>query len=425
MSDLGFGFFDDEPDPPGGRGRRGRDRSGVDRGDLDFAFLDEEPDPPRRRSARGSSRHGSSGHGSGGHGSGGHRRKGGRRRRKERSGALAAVVVGVFLALLSGAGVGGYVLLHDLVAASDYAGSGTGSVVVQVKKGDTATAIGETLQQAGVVKSARAFVKAAKSDPASAGIQPGYYRLRREMKASLALELLLDKASRVHARVVVPEGTRASKILQIISKETKISLSDLKEAASHPADLGLPPYAHGVEGYLFPATYPIEPGTTAEDVLRSMVTRFKQAADDVHLKERARRIGMDPDEVVTLASLTQAEARDSADFPKVAAVAYNRLDRGMRLQFDSTVNYALERDTLRVSKKDLQVRSPYNTYLHEGLPPGPIASPGEEALKAALYPAKGDWVYFVTTDPEHGVTKFTDDYEEFKRWKREFQQSTR
>ncbi|MGH3321342.1 MAG: endolytic transglycosylase MltG [Streptosporangiaceae bacterium] len=349
-----------------------------------------------------------------------HRRQ---HRRGRRSPALAFLLA-VALLIVVGVGATGYVLLHDYISPPDYTGEGSGSAVIHVQEGDTATAVSETLEKADVVKSAGAFIDAVQDANAAREITPGYYRLHRHMAASLAVKALLDPSSRLRARVTIPEGTRLSEILSIVAKRADMSKSHVRSAARHPGKLGLPSYAHGLEGYLFPATYDVEPHATARGVLRAMVSRFKQAADDVHLVKRSRDRQLSPRETVTIASLVQAEARRPADFRKVAAVIYNRLDQGKKLQLDATVNYALGHDTLRVSKKDLGVRSPYNTYRHPGLPPGPIDSPGEHALRAALHPAQGDWLWFVTVDPDKGTTKFTSSYQKFLKLKREFKRNT-
>ena len=170
---------------------------------------------------------------------------------------------------------------------------------------------------------------------------------------------------------------------------------------------------------MFPASYEVLPGRDAEEVLGGMVRRFTIASDEVKLERGAKRIGRTPYEVLIIASLVQAEAAPS-DFRKVARVIYNRLEQGMKLQFDSTVNYALKTDTFFLTPDMLATQSPYNTFVIEGLPPTPINSPGQEAIEAALDPAGGDWLYFVTVDPDTLTTRFTSDYAQFLVWKQKF-----
>jgi UPF0755 protein len=338
------------------------------------------------------------------------------RRRRSR---LAPLIAGVAVLVLAAAAV--WAGLSYFKGAADYPGPGSGEVVVKIQPGDTATRIGDTLAAADVVASAKAFVAAATSDPNSSSIQPGQYKLLKQMKASDALALLLDPASRLTDRVVVPEGTQARQIVEIVAKATGIPPADLTAVLKQPTALGLPEYAKGnPEGFLFPATYELEPGISAEQALEPMVRRYDQAAATVDLVQRAAAVGRTPYEVLIVASLVQAEGQP-ADFTKVARVIYNRLEQGMKLQLDATVNYALGRSTLKLTNQDIAVNSPYNTYQVTGLPPTPINSPGEQALEAALAPATGDWLYYVTVNPTTGETKFTSSYSEFLKFKAEFE----
>ena len=339
------------------------------------------------------------------------------RRRLPAAGVV--VVVLVVLGLLLGAALGTRALLSALgsSAGADYTGQGTGEVIVQVVEGDTASDIAETLREKDVVRSAAAFRTVAGEDTRSRSVQPGSYRLRAQMSAAAALALLLDPQARAAGRVTLPEGVTLADALQRIAGSTEVPRKDLRAAVAAPRGLGLPAYARGeVEGFLFPATYEVEPGTTAVQALRMMVDRFDQAADELDLERRAAAIGRTPYEVVITASLIEKETAFAGDRGRVARVVYNRLDAGMPLQFDSTVNYVREEKKARLSLDDLEQESAYNTYQNTGLPPTPISSPGTEALEAALTPADGDDVYFVTT-AEDGSSLFTADYEEFVRAK--------
>ena len=338
-------------------------------------------------------------------------------RRAGRAGAVALLL----LALAVAGAVAGVLLLGRLLGGpADYPGPGTGSVVVEVVAGDSASDIAATLEDAGVVRSAEAFVDAARADDRSLGIQPGYYQLRRQMSGVGALELLLDPASRVENQVVVPEGLRVDQVVDRLVEATGLPRRDFEQALADPAGLRLPPYAEGsAEGYLVPATYTFRPDATAQDMLRAMVDRFRQAAREVRLVARAEAAGHPPHDIVTIASLVQAEVA-VADFGKASRVVANRLSAGMPLQFDSTVNYALSSSDLTLDNDQLAVDSPYNTYRYPGVPPGPINSPGEAALEAALAPPAGDWLYFVALAPGSDVTRFTADYDEFLRFKDEF-----
>lgn len=371
--------------------------------ELDLGFVEDEAAPGTRRHA-------------------GRRRK---ERRRKRRGRLAIVVAFLVVAgILGGVSYAGYAVVRGVTSVPDYTGPGRGRVIVHIVPGQSIRSMAETLEKGQVVKSTKAFRLAASKNPKAIQIQPGYYRLNKHMAAVLALDRMLDPASRILARVTVPEGMRMSKVLPLLADKTHQPLAKFKAAARHPGKLGLPSYAHGrLEGYLFPATYDVDPGDGAADVLKAMVDRFKQEEQDLDLEAQAGRVGLTPAEVVTVASLLQAESHPG-DFAKVARVVYNRLDKGMPLQFDSTVTYALGRTDLSVSIKDTEVDSPYNTYQHTGLPPGPIDSPGGKALRAALHPASGNWLYFVTTNPKTGETKFTADPEEFQKFKQEFKRNS-
>lgn len=294
--------------------------------------------------------------------------------------------------------------------------------VVVIDAGDSLTAVGNKLADASVVTSTSAFLAAAELEDRAATIGPGVYNLLTGMDPLDAITLMLDPSSRA-APLVLPEGLRLVDTVRLTSEHSGISEEELSQVLIDPEGLDLPSWASGrPEGFLFPASYDIIPGAQAQDVLSAMVRRFDIAAGEVDLRKRAKRLDYTPYEVLIVASLVQAEAAPD-DFRKVARVAYNRLEQGLPLQFDSTVNYALGTSTLLVTEDMLAVDSPYNTYLNTGLPPTPINSPGQEALEAALRPAKGDWLYFVTVDPATLQTKFTDSYEEFLEFKAEFQEN--
>jgi UPF0755 protein len=257
------------------------------------------------------------------------------------------------------------------------------------------------LARAGVVKTAKAFADVAARDTRSQSIQPGSYRLRQHMSAAAALAMLLQPSARLTVKVTIPEGKRLPQILQLLAQQTKLPLANFQAAAKTPAQLGLPAEAKGnIEGYLFPATYQFQPSDTATDMLSSMVEHEQQTMNQLGVT------AADQTRVLTEASLVQAEAGHPSDFGKIARVLTNRLAKHWYLQLDTTVHYATGRFTLSTSTKDTQVKSPYNTYLHYGLPPGPICAPGAAAIQAVLSPTPGPWLYFVTTDPTNGTTEY-------------------
>jgi len=355
---------------------------------------------------------------------------GGQRKKKKRgfSGCLAVIVA--LAVVLGGAyfvGTKGFHYLKDhLSSAEDYPGPGHGHVLFQVKSGDTVSEIGRDLKAKGVVASVQAFMNASHG---KTGIQVGYYQLKKRMAAEDTFKVLINPRHIVTTAVTIPEGLRVSDTVAILAAKTKFSEAQFETALQDTAALGLPPYAKGnPEGYLFPSTYGFGPKEKPADMLRDMVDRWRQAADEDGLLAGAKAQGKSPGELMTIASLIQAEGRGS-DMAKVSRVIYNRLDgpgdqggtNGL-LQIDATVNYALDRKGVVAVTTDEahNTQSPYNTYIHPGLPPGPINSPGDEAIKAAVNPADGPWYYYVTVNLRTGETKFGTTYQEFLQFKQEF-----
>jgi UPF0755 protein len=344
-----------------------------------------------------------------------------RQRRRRRSGRAAILFASAFLvAVLGGGGLLGFAVLHKIMVPPDYEGQGRGEVIVQIKDGDSVSAMGVRLEQQKVVKSARAFLKVATREPRANSIQPGFYRMRLEMSAAAALAKLLDPKSREGNQITIPEGLRVSQVIKLLSRKTGIPEGDFQRAAASPRGLGLPSYAKGrLEGYLFPGRYDLKPDSTARELLTMMVTRFKKTAADIDLEARAKRAKTTPDKVITMASLVQAESGRRSDMPKIARVIYNRLNRNppMHLKFDSTTLYGLNKFGFVASNEDIKSKSPYNTYIYPGLPPGAISNPGENAIEAVFKPARGHWLFFVATDPANKVTEYAVTEEEFARLK--------
>lgn len=340
------------------------------------------------------------------------------RRGRRRGTATVVVVISAVLVAL----VVGVLAVRSIVSGpKDFEGSGTGSVEVTIPQGASATRIGEILADAGSVASVGAFTGAATANPDARSIGPGTYAVALGMSGEAAVLRLLDPSALIIERVVIPEGSTVDEVAAAIAASTTISREQVDKVMADPGSLPLPSYAKDrLEGFLFPATYDVDPADTARDVVTSMVDRFNAAAADIDLAPRAREAGRDPYDVVVAASLVEAEVAP-ADFGKAARVIDNRIEAGMRLQFDSTVNYARGSSDLTLSTEELATDSPYNTYRVVGLPPTPIGSPSEAALEAVLDPDPGDWIYFVSTDPDKGITKFTASYQEFLEFKAEFQ----
>ncbi|GAA2527186.1 endolytic transglycosylase MltG [Pilimelia columellifera] len=352
-----------------------------------------------------------------------HRRRGA----DDRSGGAARtgvvlVVVAVMLAALGGAAWWGLDRVVGFFSAPDYTGGGTNAVSVQVRPGETAVDIARTLAQADVVKSEKSFVNAASDNALSRNIQPGFYELRRQMRAKDALALLIDPVNRIVKGVTIPEGRTVKQTYKLLSEATKIPVKDFESAGKDPVALGVPKFwfnrsdevkaKPSLEGFLFPQTYEFDPDADATAILKTMVQQFLTEAEEIDFvaQVEAGRGGITPYEALVVASLSQAEAGVPEDLGKVARVAYNRVYAGDFpcgcLEMDVTVNYWLEA-TGKPTKasKDMTAaelddpKNPYNRK-RRGLVPGPINNPGQEALKGAMAPPVGDWLFFVAIDKE-------------------------
>ncbi|MGO9164426.1 MAG: endolytic transglycosylase MltG [Streptosporangiaceae bacterium] len=337
------------------------------------------------------------------------------KRPRRRHGRWLAPLISLAVLLVIIAAAGTYAYRWYAAKHANYSGSGFGSVTIEVKPGDGPRSLLPQLLSKGVIKAADPFVAAADNyDPS--GLLPGYFRLHKHMNAELAWRLLLNPKSRIQTTVSLPDGMRLPAILALLSKQTHISLHQFTIAAADTPALGLPSYAHGsLEGYLYPDTYSFAPGTTAIGILQQMVTKFNSEANTLHLISQAKAVNLLPGQVITIASLLEVEGTPKY-YSQVARVIDNRLNQGVALQLDSTVLYALHKTGFMLTPQQLKVKSPYNTFIHKGLPPGPIDNPTAAAIQAALHPAKGNWTYFVTTDPSQGITKFTNSYSQFLRY---------
>lgn len=306
----------------------------------------------------------------------------------------------------------------DSITGADYQGSGHGSVTLVISPGDDGAVVAQQLVDLGVVKTYRTVYKLLISRDQT--FYPGTYKLKLEMSSSAALESLADPRNRVSNQVTIKEGWRIGKVLSALSTATSIPLSELKSAAADLPAIGIPTGEVSAEGWLFPATYSFDPNIKASAVLSQMVSRMKQELDKFGVKAK------DAHRVLTLAALVQSEARLEADFYKVSRVFLNRIDAGMHLQSDATVSYGVNGSTVSTSAADRANPNGYNTYIHSGLPIGPISAPGAIAIDAALHPAVGKWLYFCAINLKTGETVFSNTYAEhevavakWRQWMRE------
>jgi len=328
------------------------------------------------------------------------------------------VVVAVLAALVLGVvGVGSTlgvrrVWRHFTQSTADYSLPAGPEQVVHIGRGQSIRSIGRVLVKDGVVESQGAFVNAANDNTASNRLHPGTFRLAQHLPAKIALARLLDPAYQVLAHVVVPEGRSTKEIVAALAQATGIPVGKFNDVLAKPTAYGLPDWAkgpdgHRSEGFLFPATYDFQPEATPQSILSTMTKRFGIAVNATGLLTKPAPMNLTPFQALTVASLIQAEAKRTEDMPKIAEVIYNRLGKHMPLQLDSTVLYANGGiHALTTTDAQRAVGSPYNTYKVAGLPPGPIDSPGEAAIKAALAPETGSFLYFVSVNPDTGETRF-------------------
>ena len=362
---------------------------------------------------------------------------------------LLAAVVGVVLAF---AVMVFRNLNAEVSAAPDFSGEGTGNALLHVEPGDTLGMVGDRLYDLGTVASTRAFTGAASGTPVE-GIQPGYYQVREEMSAASVVAALADPRNRVGFidikpggrlldTVVVGGGTEKGIFTQIAeatclrdldvpdAPPTCRSPLEIVDAAVRvdPVALGVPGWAinevqaapdlvRRLEGLIAPGVHTVNPQSDPVEILRQLIASSTQSYDQTGLVASAERIGLTPYQVVTAASLVEKEGT-LEDFDKIARVILNRLDEPMRLQFDSTVNYARADQEIATTDADRAAVTPWNTYAIDGLPYGPIGSPGLDALRAMENPADGQWKYFVTVDMQ-GTTRFADEYPEHERYQSE------
>lgn len=300
----------------------------------------------------------------------------------------------------------------------DFEGPGVGEVVVRINEGDDGLVIANKLHDAGVIKDVDSFYRLLiERNPT---FYPGSFLLKLQMSNLMAFEVITNQANALTYKVTIPEGHRAIQIFEEISKVSGIPLTEISEAAEELEAFGIPAEAPTIEGYLFPATYSFDTSSSAKDILERMVARMNQELDAFGVAKEDRH------RVLTLASIIQREGKAEADFYKISRVFYNRLEIDMKLETDPTITYNYDGTDMSERPKEEQIEYGFNTYLLKGLPPGPISSPGSLALDAALNPAPGDWLFFVTIDLRSGETKFSETFaqhEEYvkllRQWERE------
>lgn len=299
-----------------------------------------------------------------------------------------------------------------VVESDDYPGPGTGSTEVTVDVGDHGADIAQKLYAADVVKSPEAFIRAFDNSAAAETIKPGTYTLKLQMSAAGALAAILDETNRQDNAFTVNAGQTVAQVKDKLEQVAGYDLEEIDAAFADPGSIGLPEVADGnAEGWLAAGAYEIAPGEPVSSVLQQMVAKQVQNLEELGVPEDQWEV------VLTKASILEREASLEEDLPKVARVIANRIEnpeaetQGL-LQMDSTVLYGVGKSGGIPTLEELETDTPYNTYLHAGLPPGPIATPSTAAIAATLEPAEGNWLYFVTVNLDTGETLFTDSLDE-------------
>ena len=342
-----------------------------------------------------------------------------RRQRKRRRHWLTSLVIVITLAAVGVLGYKAIGIMRDASAqathAEDYKGNGEGEVTVTIPEGASGLDIGDILQEKGVVASGKAFTNAVKNNPKGDTIQPGTYKLKKKMSANAALQAMLDPETKGDHTLTVSAGHTKQIVKDRLKQVGNFTDEQIEAAFADTAGIGLPAEAGGnVEGWLAPGTYDVTEKATPKDLVKQMVSRTVTQLKDLKVPKE------DYHAVLTKASIIEREVNDSRYYGQVARVIDNRLAQtngethGL-LQMDSTVQYGLGRfGGIPNSTELADSNNAYNTYVHQGLPPGPIGSPSEEAIKAVLNPPAGSWLYFVTVNLETGETLFSSTSEEQK-----------
>lgn len=289
------------------------------------------------------------------------------------------------------------------------------AVRVIVPKGSSFAAATDSLERAGIVRFPLLFRIFARVKGDDRHIKPGTYLLKHGTSWTDVLSALNGGRGLVNT-VTIPEGFSLQQIVPLLAQRLRVPPDSVKAAVSDTAQLArLDIPTKTLEGYLFPDTYAFPEGTTARQAVSEMVKRFEREWKP-EWNSRLTTLALNRNDIVTLASIIEKEARRAEERPVISAVYHNRLRAGMLLQADPTIQYALGRHTPRILYKDLQVKSPYNTYTHAGLPPGPIASPGGPSLIAALFPANVSYRYFVAdSDGHHEFRNTLEEHDSAKR----------
>ncbi|HEX2729116.1 MAG TPA: endolytic transglycosylase MltG [Rubrobacteraceae bacterium] len=339
-------------------------------------------------------------------------------RRKRRSN-VGPAVLGILLVI----GVLGVIYLIYSTATGSDSGQQAASKegTVEVVKGDTLSSVADKLDEAGVISSATLFKLEARLSGQSTEIKPGEYSFGADDDADSIMKKLTSGKDVPTFAVTIPEGLTVQQTAETVAQSSDVSAADFEKAAKK-TDYGYAfledPAIKTTEGFLFPKRYDFERGTTAPQIVNRLLEQYLLETEGLDIQGAKDRLNLTEYELVTVASLIERESANAEERPVIASVIYNRIRQGMPLQIDATIQYARGAPKEKLSLDDLEIDSPYNTYKNPGLPPGPIASPSRESLKAAIEPQETDYVYYVlkANGQEH---YFTNNYDDFLQAKAE------
>jgi UPF0755 protein len=299
--------------------------------------------------------------------------------------------------------------IRQEITSSYYAGPDEGAFV-NIPRGAGPRTIANMLADAGVVRSALPFYLYVRWTGSGRHLQAGEYLFNSPATPPQVLDRIA-RGDIYFIAVTVPEGLTARETLELVARNGVGSLPEMTALLTRTEWIrDLAPHARNLEGYLFPETYRFTRAISSEEIVKSMVSQFRTQYEKLTRRFSAAP-GWTTHRIVTLASLVEKESGKESERPLVASVFSNRLERGMPLACDPTIIYALKlagRFDGNIRKPDLTMESPYNTYTHPGLPPGPIANPGASSLEAAIHPANTDYLFFVSRND--GTHQFSSDY---------------
>ena len=333
--------------------------------------------------------------------------------------SFGLVLVLLIAVIIAGAG---YKYIHGIGEPLD--SSSQEKISVDIPSGSGTAAIGRILEEDGVIKSARQFKIKSRMDKNDGKYRTGVYELSPSMDMDEIMQILMD-GSQNTLRFMVPEGYTLKQIADKFAETGTGTAEDfLNETQNGDFDFEyndqMVDGEKRYEGFLYPDTYEIYKNESAHGIIQRMLTRFEQVYDAAADETTVDTSKYSVFDLVTVASLIEREVKLDEERPLVASVIYNRLNKNMKLQMCSTVQYALGTPKARLMNSDLKIDSPYNTYQNAGLPAGPIASPGQASISAALHPADTDYLYFVLTSAGSGKHNFASTGDDFSSYREDY-----